>query len=76
MPLCDKCADKEAECGHKCWLVEQKLGSALMKHLEDAPVAPLEASRAEAEEEDLGVAGDHCGPGNECGRLGCPGCQQ
>jgi len=23
-----------------------------------------------------GVAGDHCGPGNECGRLGCPECQQ
>jgi DNA-binding transcriptional ArsR family regulator len=22
-----------------------------------------------------GVAGDHCGPGNECGRLGCEECQ-
>ena len=22
-----------------------------------------------------GVAGDHCGPGNECGRLGCEDCQ-
>jgi hypothetical protein len=25
--------------------------------------------------EDLGVAGDECGLGNECGRLGCPNCQ-
>ena len=23
-----------------------------------------------------GVAGDRCGPGNECGRLGCEECQQ
>lgn len=25
---------------------------------------------------DVGVAGDECGPGNECGRIGCPNCQQ
>ncbi len=25
---------------------------------------------------DPGIAGDHCGGGNECGRLGCPECQQ
>lgn len=24
----------------------------------------------------IGVAGDCCYPGNECGRLGCPECQQ
>lgn len=26
-------------------------------------------------EDSGGVAGDHCGPGNECGRLGCEECQ-
>jgi hypothetical protein len=28
------------------------------------------------EQRSTGVAGDHCGPGNECGRIGCPECQQ
>lgn len=35
-----------------------------------------EERRHAIENGDYGVAGDSCGYGNECGRLGCPGCQE
>lgn len=34
------------------------------------------AERLAAKTHAAGVAGDECGPGNECGRTGCPECQQ
>lgn len=37
----------------------------------DSAVASLEAGRAEAKEEDVA----DCYFGDECGRLGCPNCQ-
>ena len=39
--------------------------------------AEIEEERRHAiESGDYGVAGDGCGYGNECGRMGCPECQE
>jgi len=42
----------------------------------DDPDAAAEAAPSVPSGDERGVAGDRCESGNDCGRLGCPECQQ
>lgn len=53
-----------------------RLGSKADKAMAKADACMCLQAPAVAPAVPRGVAGDRCGPGNECGRLGCEECQQ
>ena len=58
-------------------LLAEAVPAGLRVELRDALTAAIDAPRLAARAtDDRGVAGDRCEYGNECGRTGCPECQQ